>query len=115
VDDRTADSGGCGRSAPSRDKSIARARTRAIEEAAAYARLGFPIDLGQNDEIVDWTMPWWTIPDALMPTPPALLAAAVRRMDEVAAEVEAVLDETPPDAWDRDPGDGWTVRTPLTM
>ena len=99
--------------APTRDEAIARTRTRAIEEAAALTRLGYRVQVDGKEEIIDWTLPWWMIPDSLMPTPPGLRDAAVRRMDEIAGEVDRFLDELPSNGWDRDPGDGWTIRRTL--
>jgi len=98
---------------PSRDEAIARCRALVAEEVAAYRRLGHPLDVEPFEEIVDWSMPWWLIPDWLLPTPPALLGAAVRRMDEIASEVERFLDGIRPGDWDRVPDEGWTIRRTL--
>ena len=98
---------------PSREESIARCRALVAEEVDAYRRLGHPLDIEPAEEIVDWTMPWWLIPDSLIPTSPALLEAAVRRMDEIASEVERFLEGLRPDDWDRAPDEGWTIRRTL--
>ncbi|HEX9269141.1 MAG TPA: hypothetical protein VF998_04790 [Candidatus Limnocylindria bacterium] len=105
--------GAAAEDAPTREEAIARCRTRAHDEAEAFRRLGHPIELGDADEVIDWTLPWWLIPDSLIPTPPALLRAAMTRVSEVAAEVDEFLDSLPKGAWDRDPGDGWTIRRTL--
>lgn len=99
--------------APSREEAIARCRRRASEEIAAYRRLGHPLQVSPSEEIIDWTAPWWLIPDWLVPTPPSLVRAAVRRMDELAKELEQFLDGLAPDEWDRARGDGWSVRRTL--
>lgn len=98
---------------PSREESISRCRALVAEEVDAYRRLGHPLDVELTEEIVDWSMPWWLIPDSLLPTPPALLVAAVRRMDEIASEVESFLDGLRPQDWDRTPDKGWTIRRTL--
>ena len=95
---------------PSRDEAIARCRRLVAEEVEAYRRLGQPLDVDATEEIIDWTLPWWLIPDWLVPLTPSLRDAAVRRMDEVAADVERSLQELPPKEWDRAPTDGWSVR-----
>lgn len=97
----------------SRDAAIARCRARAVEETDAYRRLGYAFDVSAADEVIDWHMPWWLIPDALLPVSPRLLLAAVRRSDEVAAEVEGFLDTLAPEAWDRASADSWTIRRTL--
>jgi hypothetical protein len=98
---------------PSRDEAIARCRALVAEEVDAYRRLGHPLEIEPSEEIVDWSMPWWLIPDWLVPTPPALLGAAVRRMDQIASEVERYLDGLRPGDWDRAPDEGWTIRRTL--
>ncbi len=98
---------------PSRDEAITRCRALVAEEVDAYRRLGHPLDVEPSEEIVEWSMPWWLIPDSLVPTPPALLAAAVRRMDEIASEVERFLDGIRPGDWDKAPDEGWTIRRTL--
>src|SRR3989442_7497677 len=98
---------------PSGEDSIARVGALVAEEVDAYRRLGHPLDIEPAEEIVDWTMPWWLIPDSLIPTSPALLEAAVRRMDEIASEVERFLEGLRPDDWDRTPDEGWTIRRTL--
>ncbi len=98
---------------PTRDEAIARCRALVAEEVDAYRRVGHPLDVEPSEEIVDWSLPWWLIPDSLVPTPPALLGAAVRRMDEIASEVERFLDGIRLEDWDRAPDEGWTIRRTL--
>lgn len=99
--------------APSRDTAIERCRDLVATEIDAYARLGQALDVDPSEEILDWTLPWWLIPDQLVPTPPSLLAAALLRMDEIAAEVDGFIDALAPEDWDRGPSEGWAVRRVL--
>jgi hypothetical protein len=99
--------------APSREEAIARCRRRTGEEIEAYRRLGHPLQVSPSEEFIDWTLPWWLIPDSLVPTAPGLVGAAVRRMDELAAELDRFLDGLAPEEWDRVAGDGWSVRRTL--
>ena len=98
---------------PSRDEAIARCRRLVAEEVEAYRRLGQALDVDATEEIIDWALPWWLNPDWLVPLTPALRDAAVRRMDEIAAEVEGALDGLAPGDWDRGPDGGWSVRRTL--
>ena len=100
---------------PSRDEAIARCRRLVAEEVEAYRRLGQPLDVDAAEEIIDWALPWWLNPDWLVPLTPALRDATVRRMDEIAAEVEGALDGLAPADWTAGPtaagasGGHWTT------
>ncbi len=98
---------------PNRDEAIARCRRYAADEIEAFRRLGVPLDVAQGEEIVEWKLPWWLIPDWLVPVTPALRDAAVKRMEELAAEVDRFLDELRLEEWDAAPDGEWSVRRTL--
>lgn len=91
-------------------EAVDRCRALADEEQAAFARLGTSLEVAPGVEIVEWSAPWWLIPEWLVPVQPGLVRTAVRRMDEIATEVEAFLDGLDADGWDRRDGDEWSVR-----
>ena len=66
---------------PTRDEALTRCRRLAAEEREALARLGVPLEVDPTEELVEWKAPWWLIPESLVPVRPALVRAAVRRMD----------------------------------
>ena len=93
-----------------KDEAIARCRAYASEELEAYAQLGFPLDASAEAEVIEWKMPWWMIPDWLVPVSPALRDAVVRRIEDVAADLDRHLDALDRAAWDVAPEGGWTTR-----
>jgi hypothetical protein len=96
-----------------REEALESCRSLVAGEIAAYARLGVPLELTEGDEIVDWMAPFWLIPEVLIPIRPAQMQAALRRMDELAAELERVLDALPADRWNRNAGTEWSARITL--
>jgi predicted RNase H-like HicB family nuclease len=96
-----------------REEALARCREVAQEEIAAYVRLGTPLGIDPEEQIVEWELPFWLLPDWLVPLRPGELRAAIGRMDELAAEVERLLDEIAPEDWDRRSGSDWSVRLTL--
>ena len=96
-----------------RDEAIERCRALVAGEVAAYERLGVPLELTDGDDVVDWTAQWWLIPEVLVPLRPAELHAALLRADDLAAELERVLDAFPAERWDRRTGNEWSVRLAL--
>lgn len=96
-----------------REEAIERCRSLVAGEVAAYARLGVPLELTEGDDVVDWTAPFWLIPEVLIPLRPARMQAVLRRMDDLAAELERVLDALPAERWDRRDGTEWSVRIAL--
>jgi len=93
-----------------RDEAIERCRALVAGEIAAYERLGVPLELTDGDEVVDWTAQFWLIPELLIPIRPAQLQAVLLRMNDLASEVDRVLDALPVERWDRRNGDEWSVR-----
>jgi hypothetical protein len=98
---------------PDREEAIARCRRYAADELEAFRRLGAPLDIDPEEDLIEWKMPWWLIPDSLVPISPALRDAAVRRMDELAAEVDHFLEELDQRAWDAASDGGWSIRRVL--
>jgi hypothetical protein len=99
---------------PTRDAAIERCRVFASTEIAAYERLGAPLAFAPKDELVDWDGPWWMVPEYLIPLRPARFDAAVRRMDEIASELERALNGIETSRWDRRPSEAeWSVRLTL--
>lgn len=98
---------------PSREEAIDRCRQRAATEIAAYRRLGSDLSVSQGEQIIDWTAPWWLVPDWLVPTPRSVVVAAVRRMDELGANLESFLDGLTVIDLDHNSGGGWSVRRTL--
>src|SRR5207253_8945364 len=96
-----------------RDEALERCRALVAGEVAAYARLGAPLELTEGDEVIDWTAQWWLIPEFLIPLKPAQLRAVLLRMDDLAAELDRVLDDLPAARWDRREGTDWGVRIAL--
>jgi hypothetical protein len=99
--------------APSRDEALARCRRLVAEERDALTRLGASLEVDDAEELIDWSGPWFLIPDWLVPVRPSLLAAVVRRMDEIADEVERFLDGLGRTDWDRRPPSEWSIRIVL--
>jgi hypothetical protein len=98
---------------PSRDEAIARCKAHVAVELDAYDRLGFPLRIDRSEELIDWTLPWWLLPDWFVPASTGLVDAAVRRMREIAADVDRFLDGLAPEDWDRGPPGGWSIRRTL--
>lgn len=96
-----------------REEAIAACRALVAGEVAAYERLGAPLELTDGDEVVDWTAPFWLIPEVLVPIRPAQMRAVLRRMDDLAAELERVLDDLPAERWDQRTGTEWSARIAL--
>ena len=96
-----------------RDEAIERCRALVAGEKAAYERLGVPLELTEGDEVVDWTAQFWLIPEMLVPLRPVQLRAVLVRMDELAMEVDRLLDALPADRWDQRNGNEWSVRIAL--
>jgi hypothetical protein len=96
-----------------RDEAIERCRALVAGEVAAYERLGVPLQLTDGEEVIDWMLQVWMIPEYLIPLRPAQLRAAVVRMDDIAAELERDLDALTPEQWDRRDGEEWSVRISL--
>lgn len=95
---------------PTRDAAIARCRELVASELDAYRRLGSPLRVSPGEEVIDWSLPWWLIPERLLPISPAVLRAVIQRMDDEASQLEGFVDELSPDEWDRRPSDSWSVR-----
>jgi len=95
---------------PTRDAAIARCRELVASELDAYRRLGVSLRVSPGEEVIDWSLAWWLIPERLLPISPALLRAVLRRMDDEASQLEWFLDALSPDEWDHRPSDGWSVR-----
>lgn len=94
---------------PTREEAIERCRRRATAELRGFRALGYEIDLDPAEEVVEWSAPWWLIPEWLVPAPPALVRAAVRRMDQTATEVEEFLAAHDRNNWDI-ANEGWSIR-----
>lgn len=94
----------------SREEALSRSRSRARIEREALERLGARFEIGPAEEIIDWAGPWWLIPEWLQPVKPAVLRAAVRRMEELTEELERFVRELDAAAWDRREGGEWSVR-----
>jgi hypothetical protein len=99
---------------PTREAAIERCRLFAANEIAAYERLGAPLAIAPKDELVEWDGPWWMVPEYLIPLRPARFDAAVRRIDEIASELERALNGIEASRWDRRPSEAeWSVRLTL--
>lgn len=96
-----------------RDEAIERCRSFAKTEVAAYERLGMPLGIAPEEEIVEWTAPWWLIPEWLMPIRPSELRTAIARMDDLAAQVERSVTGLTRAELDRRVGPEWSVATVL--
>lgn len=96
-----------------REEALERCRRRAIEEREALERLGAPPDVDRREVVVDWEIRSSLIPESLLPMRPALVGAVVRRLDELAEELDRDLAELGPEEWDRRPDGGWSVRMTL--
>lgn len=96
-----------------RDEAIERCRTFAKNEFAAYERLGTPLDVTPQDELIEWTAPWWYVPEWLIPIRPSELRVAIGRMDDLAAEVERTVAPLARAMRDRREGEEWSAAITL--
>lgn len=96
-----------------REVALERCREVAREEIAVYERLGTPLAIDPEEQIVEWTLPFGILPDWLVPLRPDELRAAVGRMDELAAEVERLVDGLSATEMDRRSDSEWSVRLTL--
>src|SRR5438094_10159447 len=82
-----------------RDEAIERCRAVAAQERRALDRLRAPIEIDDDESIVDWPHRPSLIPEAFLPIPPALVRAVVGRIDELNADVEPEPGTSAPEAW----------------
>lgn len=100
-----------GEASASRDEALAKVRTVAAEHRAAFERLGATFDIDPDDVVTDWQDAWGTPLAPFLPLRPALLRAAVARLNELEQELDASLSTLADDEWERRDGlDGWSIR-----
>jgi hypothetical protein len=97
----------------SREEALSSCREFAVQEIAAYQRLGSPLEIGVGEEIVEWSAPWWMIPEWLIPMRPTELRAVLQRMESLANDVEQFLDGLSPEEWDIQTTASWSIRQTL--
>lgn len=94
-----------------REEALVKTRARAAEQRAELERLGATFDIDPEEALVEWDIKWGIPFGLLWPVPPKLLRAAVARLNELDASLDASLVALEPSEWDlRDGPEGWSVR-----